>query len=106
MGTEAERVRVVVGRVTEGVVVCAICGWGGGAAADADAALGSVVDVVCDRGEEVQVPVLRNVPVECVRGIDQGEEHPESLQACLAHADVRGVVAALHGCEDDYGECG
>lgn len=43
---------------------------GCGGSADADAALGFAVDVVCDGGEEVEIPILRDVPVEGVEGVN------------------------------------
>ena len=58
--------------------------------------------------EECQVPVLGDVPVERVEGVEQDGEEPEAVEGGGAHGDA-GVVeaeAALEGAENDDGEGG
>ena len=56
------------------------------------------------RGEEGEVPVFGDVPVEGVEGVEEDEEKPKAEEAGFAHADFGGVVTALEGAEDDDGE--
>ena len=53
------------------------------------------------RGEEGEVPIFGDVPVEGVEGVEENREKPEAEEASFAHANFGGVVAALERAEDD-----
>lgn len=58
------------------------------------------------QGEEVEVPVFGDVPVEAEEGVEEDEEEPEAEEGGFGEVDFRRVVAALDCRKDDDGECG
>lgn len=52
-------------------------------------------------GEEGEVPVFGDVPIEGVEGVQEDEEEPEAEETGFAHADFSGFVTALESTEDD-----
>lgn len=58
------------------------------------------------RGEEAEVPVARDVPVEAIAGIHNNSAHPHSKKRSFRDAKGGGVAGALERAEDDDGEGG